>query len=394
MIIAFVLILSIVWISLATALYSNFLPYLALLRDVKNYNMAYYGANTAIERSLLVLRYQEAGFQWTWWWNKKNSIADTPVSDQILFWNYWNNTTLQWSIIGRPDSNSIPWTGQWNIDSYLLSGASNDRNMLTYRNPQKIPLWIDNTPSVNAYSGDEEREYFAGSDIVLNLQLIPSVQSLFSSLSPTWRRLQNTDDWDWDWVWDDIVVDRWRKGLYDSGNYQFSILPRSLVWILSGQDEVSVQDDDESIRESILNTLATVANIIPISFGDYINPLYDINTSDSLRIQQRDSHLMISDDSTDANLISGMDFNDLLNPVNQITDQELNLFLTKHLLSESNGVYPFLQYNINFAWDPNTIAQPYFLINGKSQVWEYTVQMNLKKSVNKNETLGSFTVVF
>ncbi len=60
MIVGFVLILSIVGIALATALYSNFLPYFSLLSDIKNYNMAYYGANTAIERSLLVLRYQEA----------------------------------------------------------------------------------------------------------------------------------------------------------------------------------------------------------------------------------------------------------------------------------------------------------------------------------------------
>ena len=67
-----------------------------------------------------------------------------------------------------------------------------------------------------------------------------------------------------------------------------------------------------------------------------------------------------------------------------ISDQELSLFLTRHLVSLSGGIYPFLEYMLYFS---GTIAQPYFTINGKSQVGDYTVQMNVKKSINKNETL-------
>ena len=396
MIVWFVLILSIVWIALATALYSNFLPYFSLLSDIRNYNMAYYGANSAIERSFLVLRYQEAWFQWSWWWNK--TISFGPESDKLsneLFGYYTNSTKLYWSILGRSDWNSIPWIWKWNIDSYLLSWASNDWNMLNYRSPQRIPLWVDTTTSQNAYVSwwVNERDYFNWRDISLNLQLIPSVKDLFSNQSdPHLWKLQTSNDWDWDWVGDDIIVDRWRKGLYDSRNFQFSIIPRSLVWILSWSDDIIVEDEDESIRESIINRLSDYQSVPPISFAGNINLLYTPGDPNSLRNWERETHLMISDDSTEANSIGQRTFNEILADWH-ITDQEINLFLTKKLLSESNWIYPFLQYNLRFDWDPN-IAQPYFSINWKSQIWQYTVQMNVKKPVNKDETLWSFTVVF
>jgi len=393
MIIGFVLILSIVWISLATALYSNFLPYLSLLSDVKNYNMAYYWANTAIERSLLVLRYQEAWFEWTGWWNKIIwwPIIESPSSDQWWFWYYdENNTTLQRTIVSRSDSNFMPGIGKWNTDSYLLSGWSNDWNKLDYRRPQQIPLWVDNTSSVKAYKINTDREFFDGGDIVLNLQLIPSVKEKFDDWTPWSWELADDIDWDWDGIGNDVIVDRWRKWFYDTGS-EFSILPRSLVWSQTEAGDIESLSDDESIREDSINILSSSPNT-SIIFWKNINPLYNDDSS-GLKSDTQTSHLMISDDTTATSGISLMTFNDLLdNPT--LTSQELNFFLTRHLISNNNGIYPFLQYSINFVWTPATISQPYFTINGKSQVWDYTVQMNVKKSINKNETLWSFTVVF
>jgi hypothetical protein len=73
----------------------------------------------------------------------------------------------------------MPGTGQGNTDIYLLSGSSNDWNKLDYRRPQQIPLWVDNTSSSQAYVADPDRKFFDGEDIVLNLQLIPSVKQKF-----------------------------------------------------------------------------------------------------------------------------------------------------------------------------------------------------------------------
>ena len=392
MIVWFVLILSIVWVSLATALYANFLPYLALLGDIKNYNMAYYGANTAIERSLSVLRYQEAWFEWTGWWNKSlldPNIPDSPVSDQWWFWYYdTSDTTIQRTITSRSDWNAIPGTGKWNTDNYFLSGWSNDRNKLDYRNPQKIPLWVDSTPSASAYSWDMDRSDFTGQDIVLNLQLIPFVKEKFGGTSTYEWKLNDENDVDGDGVANDIIVDRWWKWLYGTSS-EFSIIPRSLVWSSLVNPDIVPLSDDESIREDSINTLSSTTPVSPITFWGNFNPLYSV-----LRSTQRGSHLIISDNTDELNTLSLKTFNDLLLDAN-ITSQELNFFLTKPLVSKGSNIYPFLQYNISFVGGSSPIiSQPYFTINGKSQVWEYTVQMNVKKSINKNETLWSFTVVF
>jgi hypothetical protein len=150
--------------------------------------------------------------------------------------------------------------------------------------------------------------------------------------------------------------------------------------------------DDESIRDDSINTLSS-SSTNSIIFWKNINPLYNDDGS-GLKPDTQNTHLMISDDTTATSGISLLTFTELLDPIYSIRSQELNFFLTRHLISRNNSIYPFLQYRINFVWDYNTISQPYFTINGKSQVWDYTVQMNVRKSINKNETLWSFTVVF
>lgn len=64
----FMMILSVAGVAIALSLYSLFTPYFSLLKDIKHYNMAYYGANMAMERSLLVLRQQGPGFEGTGGW--------------------------------------------------------------------------------------------------------------------------------------------------------------------------------------------------------------------------------------------------------------------------------------------------------------------------------------
>lgn len=60
MVLGFVIVLSIVGIGLALIMYANLLPFISTLGDIKEYNMAYYGAHSALERSFLVLRQRDA----------------------------------------------------------------------------------------------------------------------------------------------------------------------------------------------------------------------------------------------------------------------------------------------------------------------------------------------
>lgn len=388
MIIWFVLILSTVGISLAIALYSNFLPYFSILSDIKNYNMAYYGANTTIERSLLVLRYQEAWFEGTWGWDRAwNVYGPSSDSDNSIFSYYSTmNSTLMWSIMWRPFANTIPWINNGMIQwSFLWDRITNDHNVLSYNQPQTIPLWVDNTPDSDAYSGDMSRDYFDGKDIELLLQFTPLVYTWFAE-----QWLCFTNDNSGDWVKDEVVVDRWWKWVYIDGSNDsipFSILPRSLVGLLSWGTEIIVQEDDESIRERDINTMFSQGN--GLIFWEKMNPLYGWWLRDS----ERNKHLMIGSEILSGDEIDQDSFNTLLQNPATIKDQELNLFLAKHLTTCDGNIYPFLEYIIKFVWD-NKISQPYFSVHWKSQIGKYTVNMYLKKSINKKETLNSFTVVF
>ena len=155
MIIIFVLILWIIGLSIALALYSSFLPYFSLLRDIKDYNMAYYGANTAIERSLLVLRQQEAWFEWTGWWIRSMSAdVQSDVSYNQDFGYFDNKTDLMWRIQSRSQDGVLPIWWKWNSKVYNLTTWSNDYNVLSYGRTQTIPLWYDGTPQKNAYQKD------------------------------------------------------------------------------------------------------------------------------------------------------------------------------------------------------------------------------------------------
>jgi hypothetical protein len=44
-------------------IYSIFTPFIDNLQDIKDYNMAYYGAISSVERAELTLKYHESGFE-------------------------------------------------------------------------------------------------------------------------------------------------------------------------------------------------------------------------------------------------------------------------------------------------------------------------------------------
>ncbi|NOZ44175.1 MAG: hypothetical protein GXP45_03420 [bacterium] len=59
MLLAFTIILLMIGVGIMTSMYSIFLPFFQNLGDLTDYNVAYYGANMAIERSLLITKYQK-----------------------------------------------------------------------------------------------------------------------------------------------------------------------------------------------------------------------------------------------------------------------------------------------------------------------------------------------
>lgn len=397
MVIVFVLLLWVIWLTMALALYANFLPYFSLLRDIKDYNMAYYGANTAIERSLLVLRQQDPWFEAKGWWNAQQ-IFDVASDNSLTGFSYFNTTNyINRSIVSRA-TNTIPTIGMWNSNIYNLSTWGTSYNILTYGQTQTIPLQIDSTIPKNSYLGtDTTISKFYGHTIALQLKLPTDIRN---ELINQWLTTGDTSlcitcDTDGDGMPDDAIVGWSLEGIYDGGTeqYNFSILPRNLIGRpTTGSTELIVFSDDETIRET--DIIAMTDDNKSINFSDNINPLFSSSLANTLRASQKTWHLLIGSDA----LFSGVrlneyTFSDLMGTtVDKVRNLELKLSLNNKLISNSTQIYPFLEYKVtaNVVW----VAQPFFYVQGEAKVGSYTVKMNIIKPIDKKNIIDSFTVIF
>ena len=389
MVLGFVLVLCVVGVLLSLAMYANLLPFIWLLWDIKEYNMAYYGAQSSIERSLLVLRYQDPGFQWHWGYIE--STFTWAISDHAYFWIFTKDDKLYWEINGRWSTVPLSWQGT--IDLALLSGVSNDYNTIHYWWYDRIPLWYDSTLSENAYNKDTNYVFLSWIDnINLKVRVNPFVENIFNSWDISLFPLCDSNcDSDNDWLSDDIALDRSWKWSYNDDNWTwfFHILPRYKT--LNNNWLVTVLSGDESIRESVVNDMAT-DNDLSLSFwwdNNNFNPIADIwnlNREDNL------SHLIITDNDE----LSGMSFNKLLSTNSIANFQEINLWLVNLLQSENLSVYPNIEYKISCDDCDNNLqlSQPYFTINGEGRVWNYDIKMKLYKWISDDSAISLFTVVF
>lgn len=411
MVLGFIIILSIIGTLLALSMYANLLPFVGLLGDVKQYNVAYYGAQSAIERSLLVLRTQDAWFQWEWW------IVDGedpvwPVSDKFTttgtMWPFGQAGEMYRSIDGRWVTVPLSWWG--NIPHNLLSGESNDFNMLWYGQLEKIFLRYDASTSTGAYyndSVDKHTYVFLSGDASDD----PNI-SLAARVNPVIFEMLNGGDYDGyldtdmdidgDWLTDDVALDRSWRGNYDDGSqsWSFHILPKSRVSYVDPNNP-EVLSWDEFIRESILNAPIDYVAIFGWISNSF-NPTAGITVEGLEERQDGSSHLLISDNDD----LTGVYFTTLLSTVvnPEVFFQILELSLINPLWTIWDGVtnksiYPFLEYQIQCSvceqWDGKPqFAQPYFTVHGQAKVGEYEVKMQLQRSASDDSAIAWFTVIF
>lgn len=376
MIVAFSLILSIIGLSLAFALYSNIIPYFFLLKDIKQYNMAYYGANTALERSLLVLRYRDAWFEWAWW--RMWEILNGPQSDllwQNNFGYYTVDNYIHRSIGWRTNDtyNTIPFSWKWNANQYaLLTWDDDNYNKLAYGQSQKFLFRYDSTSSENAYNTWSDITHFSGQNVDLLLELPNSIKHSDEEENKMCDNEGCWEDLDQDWLDNDVMV-AWRFDWYYKWE-QFSIFPRILMGI--EDDKPLVLAGDMAIRKNIIWK--------SIGFSGSINPVWDENESLSW-------HLMIG--STElVDEIWKYSFSELYTDPS-ITWLSLSLIGQQKIYDIDDNIYPYLRYKLT-VWDNSSVAQPFFDIIASSKVWPYTVSMNVRKSVDKKSIIDLFTVIF
>lgn len=392
MILPFVLVIWVLWVSISLALYSSFMPYFWLLGDIEKYNKAYYGAHTAIERSLLALRYHEAWFEGRSGREGEENIG--TQSDYLpvewFFGDYDAFSHLLWSIDSRVTWSSFPAQGGGQIPSeFLTEGSTNDFWVLSYGQLLKIPLRVDASPINQAYTiGSNSLHYYYGAWPKFRFVLNEKIHNTFG---------QNLEEnaFDEQWFPNEIAINRTRNGKYWSSWLDYSILPRSFVWFLNA--EPIILSHDESLRMGDINKMTSLLHSAPSSyvhFDSFINPLHYSSLANSLRSNSLTWHLMIGWGEDELIEVS---FADLLTDASQAYKHELEFSLQNMLRAKTNkGIYPFVQWRLQTAavwWATTNISKPYFDIVWSSQVWGYDVSLQLQQPLD-GSYLWSFTVVF
>jgi hypothetical protein len=185
-------------------------------------------------------------------------------------------------------------------------------------------------------------------------------------------------------MYDDTSVNRSLKG--NKTWIPFTILPVSSIFFYSGMKVDS--DKDTTIRESIVNTYS--GNIY-FGYSPVTNPQYYYFNPIVPYSNKNTQHNLISPDPTN---IKWFSFRDLLTNNNvspAVTWLEFSFGLVDLLRSTNGNIFPFLEYQLNFA---SPIADRFFTVEWNSLVWNYNVKIILKKATNKDTPIVDFTIIF
>lgn len=367
MLLAFVILIIITWLAILSSIYSIFTPFFATFGDIINYNTAYYGAISAIERGQLVLKYRWPWFVWSGGWLDQDAFG--KESDLILDWfRIWfeKNNWLLWSIDSR--TKRIPKLWDWNVDKDLLWTWSMDYNKLDYKWVETFLLSIDNSVVESGYSlTGSYRDIYGWNSISGEFRLPPKIEA-------TLGKLCDDDFWDFcdadgDALYNDAVVDRSLRGNYLWS--QFFVMPNQIVAYYGTQR--AVLEWDTMIRETNINLWSGIV------FGDSKN-IFDSSSPDP------DEQNVISDNPA----ISGHNFEYILSE-SDYTWLQLKFALVNFLYSMSDNIYPFLEYFFEFDKE---VADKFYTIEWNGRKWNYDLKIIIKKPTFKETVAGSFTVIF
>jgi len=381
MLILITIVLLIIWSALVVSVYSIFWPFISNLWDLKNYNIAYYGAISSIERANLILKYHWAGFEWSWWWIWATWIW--PNNDKIAnnFWQLVKNWNWAWYEIKSRVNWELPWNNNWNIPVDLWDNSSKNYNKIEYNDSQEFILDIDNTSNISDYyTWNISISWFnLKSPLVISwtFRLPPAIKSNF------WDEdLDISKDIDGDWVTDDIIINR---TLFWNYNWQtFNTFPTFSI----NYNTSKVNDEDTAIRESVINNWWSNINYWQDFWWNKASFTPIWSTKASQPTEQNIIPLNLA--------LTGMTFSQILQ---NTTWLHLKFSLVNPLKTTENYLYPFLEYNLNFCSDiacnnKITIPDRYYNIYWNSKVWKYNVQIKVKKPIVNSDAASDFAIVF
>ena len=372
MFLVFILVLLSLGVGIFMSAYSSFFPFLQNIGHITEYNSAYYSAVSEVERGLLVLKYRDPGFQWSWgvMW----STWRGPLSDQDRSFVTGNDQWTRWNISSR--TTSIPASGQGDTDPLLQAPDSRMYNAVNYHDLETFLLSVDSVSgSENYYSGDVHVvSYFSWDSFSGVFRLPPVVYATFGSGQQALLCADASNsacDADGDGVSDESILNRALAGMYNANDY-FKIIPMINIFYYSGM-QINT-DYDTALRESLAN--ATAALI----FGNSYTPIFP--HGESLSWQNVVSSV--------ASVIEPQTFTQLFqNP--SVSDLQFSFGLVALLRSYVGAIYPYLEYQFTF---PQEISDRYFTIDGDGRNGNYDVHVLIKKPTVPGTVWGGFTVIF
>ena len=383
MLVLFSLILLVIGAALIGGIYAMFTPFIDQLWSIQHYNIAYYGAISSLERSYLILRWHQPGFEGEWWWGANNANYG-PLSDQ-----YEKNSKKYWGIMSVgdngqkweiksmiPSGTTIPFSGNGNVDADMADSDSFEFNKLEFGSPIQIALYKDTTISTEDFyqtvpGWNINDIALTTNNLTVNMRVPPKILTEFGvgkGLND-----ENTYNWDadGDGIGDDTVAIRSLFGL-DNNSEEFSIIPKIDVDYTPWSE--AVKDGDSSIRESNIN------NGDDITFGNKINPISGHDDSAGLYVIP-----------TDAENLSGKNLNDILNGNLNTTRMHLKLSLANILKHPSNSVYPYLEVKID-AW--TQIPDLFYHITAQSTIGKYNVKIYKDRPIFDTSEAGDYVILF
>ncbi|MBS8122235.1 hypothetical protein [Candidatus Vampirococcus lugosii] len=360
--------------------YSLFNPFIENMGDIKNYNIAYYGAISSLERGNLALRYRDAGFEGSGGWTGTTDFG--PNSDHLKN-DYGRlatqNNSMYWEIKSR-EGITIPSAGDGNVDLALqYTGTtyehSKDYNKLGYNMIEEFILTLDDTNENDAYSSSttSNKNIVNLDGIDATFRLPPYIKDKFSGPTNPLCTLADCD-LSGDGIDNDIVVNWDISGKHNSNN--FSLKPSIEVSYAAG----SVGNKDTAIRETHVNNDKT------IEFYNSMNP------TSSLPSHDPDKNNIIPSNHA----FSGSNFDYIFSNTNEdlsISFSLVNLLATSVMYDSNNRIYPFLEYKIKFDGVSEVPAR-FYNISGIGEVGEYQVKIIQRKPTSERNIASDFTILF
>lgn len=374
------LVLLTIWAALMINVYSIFEPFLNNLKDVKDYNIAYYWAVSSIERANLILRHHTAWFEWSGWWIGNTKFWANSDTFSWAYWVLYSPTSKNWmsrSISSLNTWGSIPKAWLGNVDYDLQWTWSKNYNKLEYNISEELLLFKDPTSNVaHYYTGITSTSKIDNININTNFRLPPKIEAWYNPWNT--KNLDILTDTDWDGIGDDNLINRTVFGKYLWNNLTF--YPTINVDYATSTYN---PDLDSWIRESYIGEKLINK---PISFSTNFNPINNIWS------QQSYSHNMNPVIPDYTNKTRRYILND-----NQFTDKHLKFSLVNFVEVWWLLRYPFLEYRIEFkdnSLNNITIPDRFFSVNWVWQVGRYKVTLKQSIPVVKSYWFSDFTIVF